>query len=50
MPTLKSIVENTTTTTEDGKKVGPFIDANGNPMYGTEDGKKNLYKHFGIEL
>ena len=39
---LQSIVENTTTTTEDGKKVGPFIDDNGNPMYGTEDGKKEM--------
>lgn len=39
---LQSIVENTTTTTEDGKKVGPFIDANGNPMYSTEDGKNEM--------
>lgn len=43
---LKSIVENTTTITEDinGKEVkaGPFIDKNGKPLYITEDGKKEM--------
>lgn len=39
---LQSIVENTTSTTEDGKKVGPFIDSNGNPMYATPEGKRQM--------
>jgi hypothetical protein len=39
---LQSIVENTTSTTEDGKKIGPFIDANGNPMYSTPEGKREM--------
>lgn len=43
---LASIVENTTSTItdENGKeaKVGPFIDKNGNPMYGTPDGKQEM--------
>lgn len=39
---LQSIVENTTSTTEDGKKIGPFIDANGNPMYATSEGKREM--------
>lgn len=39
---LASIVENTTTTLEDGSKVGPFVDRNGNPMYATPDGKQEM--------
>lgn len=39
---LASIVENTTTTLEDGSKVGPFVDKNGNPMYATPDGKQEM--------
>ena len=39
---LQAIVENTTSTTEDGKKVGPFIDSNGNPMYSTTKGKREM--------
>ena len=43
---LASIVENTTSTItdENGKeaKVGPFIDKNGNPMYGTPEGKQEM--------
>ena len=39
---LASIVENTTTTLEDGSKVGPFIDKNGNPMYATPEGKQEM--------
>lgn len=39
---LQSIVENTTTTYENGKKVGPFVDSNGNPMYATEEGKQQM--------
>ena len=39
---LQSIVENTTSTTEDGKKIGPFIDSNGNPMYATPEGKREM--------
>lgn len=37
-----SIVENTTTTLEDGSKVGPFVDKNGNPMYATPEGKQEM--------
>ena len=37
---LQSIVENTTSTDENGKRIGPFVDNNGNPMYATEEGKK----------
>ena len=39
---LASIVENTTTTLEDGSKVGPFVDKNGNPMYATSEGKQEM--------
>lgn len=39
---LASIVENTTTTLEDGSKVGPFVDKNGNPMYATPKGKQEM--------
>lgn len=39
---LASIVENTTTTLEDGSKVGPFVDKNGNPMYATPEGKQKM--------
>lgn len=39
---LQSIVENTTTTDENGNKVGPFVDSNGNPMYATEEGKQQM--------
>lgn len=39
---LASIVENTTTTLEDGSRVGPFVDKNGNPMYATPEGKQEM--------
>ena len=39
---LASIVENTTTTLEDGSKVGPFVDKNGNPIYATPKGKQEM--------
>lgn len=39
---LASIMENTTTTLEDGSKVGPFVDKNGNPMYATPEGKQEM--------
>lgn len=39
---LASVVENTTTTLEDGSKVGPFVDKNGNPMYATPEGKQEM--------
>ena len=39
---LASIVENTTSTLEDGSKVGPFVDKNGNPMYSTPEGKQEM--------
>lgn len=43
---LQSIVENTTTTVtdENGEKktIGPFVDSKGNPMYDTEEGKKQM--------
>lgn len=39
---LASIVENTATTLEDGSKVGPFVDRNGNPMYATPEGKQEM--------
>lgn len=39
---LASIVENTTTTLEDGSKVGSFVDRNGNPMYATPEGKQEM--------
>lgn len=39
---LAPIVENTTTTLEDGSKVGPFVDRNGNPMYATPEGKQEM--------
>lgn len=41
---LASIVENTTTTLEDGSRVGPFVDKNGNPMYATPEGKQEMIK------
>lgn len=41
---LASIVENTTTTLEDGSKVGPFVDKNGNPMYATQEGRQEMIK------
>lgn len=41
---LASIVENTTTTLEDGSKVGSFVDKNGNPMYATPEGKQEMIK------
>lgn len=41
---LASIVENTTTTLEDGSKVGPFVDKNGNPVYATPEGKQEMIK------
>lgn len=41
---LASIVKNTTTTLEDGSKVGPFVDKNGNPMYATPEGKQEMIK------
>lgn len=41
---LASIVENTTTTLEDGSKVGPFVDKNGNPMYATPEGEQEMIK------
>ena len=39
---LASIVKNTTTTLEDGSKVGPFVDKNGSPMYATPEGKQKM--------
>lgn len=39
---LESIVKNTTSTAEDGKSVGPFVDENGNPAYSTERGKQEM--------
>jgi hypothetical protein len=39
---LASIVENTTSTSEDGSKIGPFVDKNGNPMYSTPEGKQEM--------
>lgn len=39
---LQAIIENTTATDENGKKIGPFIDSNGNPMYATEEGKQQM--------
>lgn len=39
---LASIVKNTTTTLEDGSKVGPFVDKNGSPMYATPKGKQKM--------
>lgn len=41
---LASIVENTTTTLEDGSKVGSFVDKKGNPMYATPEGKQEMIK------
>lgn len=41
---LASIVKNTTATLEDGSKVGPFVDKNGNPMYATPEGKQEMIK------
>lgn len=41
---LASIVKNTTTALEDGSKVGPFVDKNGNPMYATPEGKQEMIK------
>lgn len=39
---LQAIVENTTATDEEGKKIGPFVDSNGNPLYATEEGKQQM--------
>lgn len=39
---LAAIVENTTSTLEDGSKVGPFVDKNGNPMYSTPEGRQEM--------
>lgn len=43
---LQSIVENTTSTITDEngkeKKVGPFVDSNGNPLTDTEEGKQEM--------
>ena len=39
---LQAIIENTTTETEDGKKVGPWIDTKGNPITNTPEGKKEM--------
>lgn len=41
---LQTIVENTTATDENGKKIGPFVDSNGNPLYATEEGKQQMIK------
>lgn len=39
---LESIVKNTTATLEDGSKVGPFVDKNGNSMLDTQEGKQKM--------
>lgn len=39
---LEAIARNTTATTENGDKVGPFVDRRGNPLYATEEGKKEM--------
>lgn len=39
---LQAIIENTTTETADGKKVGPWIDSNGNPITNTQEGKQKM--------
>lgn len=39
---LETIIENTTTTLEDGSKRGPFIDANGNKLTATAEGKAKM--------
>lgn len=39
---LNTIIENTTTTLEDGTKAGPFIDANGNKLTATPEGKQQM--------
>lgn len=39
---LQAIIENTTTETEDGKKVGPWIDSKGNPVTNTPEGKQKM--------
>ena len=39
---LKSIVDNTTKITETGESVGPYIDSKGNPLYSTEEEKKEM--------
>ena len=41
---LDAIIENTTTTLEDGAKKGPFIDSSGNKMTATEEGKAEMIK------
>lgn len=38
---LQAIVGHTTADI-DGKKVGPFVDSNGNPLYATEEGKQEM--------
>lgn len=44
---LQAIIDNTTATTEDGKKIGPYIDENGNEMTATEEGKKQMIESLG---
>lgn len=39
---LQNLVEITTSETENGKKIGPFIDESGNPMYSTPEGKQAM--------
>lgn len=41
---LNAIIENTTTTLEDGTKKGPFIDSSGNKLTATPEGKENMIK------
>ena len=44
---LQAIIDNTTSTTEDGRKIGPYIDENGNEMTATEEGKKQMIESLG---
>lgn len=39
---LETIIDNTTTVTEEGKKHGPFIDSNGNKLTSTPEGKAKM--------
>ena len=39
---LESIIRNTTSTDENGKSFGPFVDDNNNPLTATEEGKQNM--------
>lgn len=41
---LRAIAEHTTSTQENGEKVGPFVDSKGNPMYATPEGKEEMIK------